>query len=368
MKNLYTFLLLFCLLPAAHAQITVDQNDFADANDTARMSEAVWNPFLDFAATDTNYTWDFSDLQWQSQYVDTFRSTLFLSPLYSFTFSNLPINPYRSNIAVKGDNMFTNIPLVSSLITNGYNFYYKTNSLYRQKGIGVSISGVATPAPMAHADTLYRFPMHYGDEDSAHSDYLLEIPQLGTVAHRQFRVNKVDGWGTLITPFGTFDVLRHVSEIRGSDSLYVDTLQFGIKLDNDIKREYKWIGKDQKEPLLQIFTQAGILGQFQTFEFVTKIVYRDSVRFLPTAIFDVAKGEIELRVFPNPSNGLFFVAVPGNLTNAVLSVTDMSGKQLLQRSMSSSNEAIDASDWAKGIYIVTLQSSEGRAQKKLVVE
>lgn len=368
MKNLYTFLLLFCLLPAAHAQITVDQNDFADANDTARMSEAVWNPFLDFAATDTNYTWDFSDLQWQSQYVDTFRSTLFLSPLYSFTFSNLPINPYRSNIAVKGDNMFTNIPLVSSLITNGYNFYYKTNSLYRQKGIGVSISGVATPAPMAHADTLYRFPMHYGDEDSAHSDYLLEIPQLGTVAHRQFRVNKVDGWGTLITPFGTFDVLRHVSEIRGSDSLYVDTLQFGIKLDNDIKREYKWIGKDQKEPLLQIFTQAGILGQFQTFEFVTKIVYRDSVRFLPTAISDNNQGDVPFRLFPNPSNGLFYVTIPVDLDDAMLSLSDLNGNLMLQRNLASSTEAIDVLNLAKGIYIVTLQSNRGTTQKKLAIQ
>lgn len=368
MKNLYAFLLLAFTFTAAHAQITVDENDFADANDTARMSEAVWNPFLDFAPTDTNYTWDFSDLQWQSQYVDTFRSTLFLSPLYSFTFSNLPINPYRSNIAVKGDNMFTNIPLVSSLVTNGYNFYYKTGSLYRQRGIGVSISGVATPAPMAHSDTLYRFPMNFGDTDSSHSDYKLDIPQLGTVAHRQFRINKVDGWGTLITPFGTFEVLRHVSEIHGSDSLYVDTLQFGIKLDNDIKREYKWIGKNQKEPLLQIFTQAGILGQFQTFEFVTKVVYRDSVRFLPTGIINNNEEEMPFRLFPNPSSGLFYVSIPDNLSASVLSLTDLNGKLILQRNLAASTEAIDVSDIAKGIYIVTLQSSRGTTQKKLVIQ
>lgn len=367
MKNLY--LILFCVIAqVANAQIVIDDSDFADANDTARMSEAVWNPFLDFAATDTNYTWDFSDLQWQNQYVDTFRPTLFLPPLYSFTFSNLPLNPYRSNIAVKGDNMFTNTPLVSSLVTNGYNFYYKTGSLYRQRGIGVSISGIATPAPMAHSDTLYRFPMNYGDTDSAHSDYKLDIPQLGTVAHSQFRINKVDGWGTLITPFGTFEVLRHVSEIHGSDSLYIDTLQFGIKLNNDIKREYKWIGKNQKEPLLQIFTQAGILGQFQNFEFVTKVVYRDSVRFLPTEIFDVVKGEIEFSVFPNPSNGQFFVSVPENLTNVVVTLSDINGQLMMQRSVTSSTQTIDASALAKGIYVVTIQSTEGRAQKKLVVE
>lgn len=367
MKNLY--IILFCIASQlVQAQITINDTDFADANDTARMSEAVWNPFLDFAATDTNYTWDFSDLQWQSQYVDTFRSTLFLPPLYSFTFSNLPINPYRSNIAMKGDNMFTNIPLVSALVTNGYNFYYKTPTLYRQRGIGVSISGVATPAPMAHSDTLYHFPMNYGDSDSAHSDYKLDIPQLGTVAHRQFRINKVDGWGTLITPFGTFEVLRHVSEIHGSDSLYIDTLQFGIKLDNDIKREYKWIGKNQKEPLLQIFTQAGILGQFQNFEFVTKVVYRDSIRFIPTSVYNAIKGEVEFRIFPNPSHGQFVISVPENLTNAVVTLANINGSVMLQHNLSAATETFNVSELAKGVYFVTIQSSEGRAQKKLVIQ
>ena len=367
-KIVFFFFLLIAAGNFLSAQITVDDADFADANDTARMSEAVWNPFLDFGATDTNYTWDFSDLQWQSQFVDTFRSTLFMGSLYSLTFSNIPFNPYRSNIAVRGDNILTNIPLVSALFTNGYNFYYKTQSLYRQKGIGVSISGVATPAPMAHADTLFHFPMNYGDEDSSNSDYTLRIQQLATVQHTQFRKNKVDGWGTLITPFGTFPVLRHVTEILGSDSLYLDTLNFGFKLDNDIKREYKWIGKNQKEPLLTIFTQAGILGQFQNFEFVTKIIYRDSVRFAPVGIFEAGENEIQFSVFPNPSNGIFYIAVPENLTRATLTLTDMNGKLLLTREMHSSYDALDLSEFSKGIYLLTLQSTAGRAQKKLVVQ
>jgi hypothetical protein len=369
MKNIFTVLFLFCFWQASVlAQITVDQGDFANAGDTARLSVAVWNPLLDFGATGANHTWDFSTLQWQSQFVDTFLSTLFINPIYGFTFSNTTINPYRSNIAKKADNTLTTLPLLSSVFTDGYNFYYKSTASYRQRGIGMKVGGFPTAVPMTHSDTLYRFPMNFGNEDSSWSDYKVNVPQLGVYVHKQHRVNKIDGWGTLITPFGTFDVLRVRTEIRGSDSIYIDTLNGGFKLDNDIQREYKWFGKNEKEPLLQINTQAGIFGQFQGFEFVTKIIYRDSARFEPVGIFDVKKDEIQFQVFPNPSNGFFFISVFNDLNGVSIKLTDVSGRLVLQRDITAPIEMINTSDLAKGIYILTLQSNEGAASKKLVVE
>jgi len=369
MKKLFTttVAVIFSIV-LVHAQITIDQNDFADANDTVRMSVAVWNPLLDFGATDTNYTWDFSSLQWQSQYVDEFLNPLYTGTSYAFTFSNTPINPYRSNIAKKADNVLTTLPILSSVFTDGYNFFYKTASSYRQRGLGMKVSGFPTPVPMTHSDTLYRFPLNYGDEDSSWSDYRVFIPQLGVYVHKQHRLNKVDGWGTLITPFGTFDALRVRTEILGSDSVFIDTLNSGFKVENDILREYKWFGKNQKVPLLQINTQAGIFGQFQGFEFVTKIVYRDSVRFDPTGIFDVTKNEIQFSVFPNPSSGVFYVSMPDGLNRTTLTLTDINGKLLVSREVSSPVSVIDASEFSKGVYILTLQSAEGRATRKIVME
>lgn len=367
MKNIFTFLLCFSL-HSLTAQITIDQDDFANAGDTARMSVAVWNPLLNFSATDTNYTWDFSSLQWQSQYVDQFLNPLNTGVTYAFTFSNTSINPYRSNIAKTADNTLTTIPVLSSVFTDGINFFYKTSSLYRQRGLGMKVSGFSTPVPMTNPDTLYHFPMNYGTQDSAYSDYRVFVPQLGVYVHKQHRVNKVDGWGTLITPFGTFDALRVRTEIRGSDSLYIDTLNSGFKVNNEIQREYKWFGKNQFEPLLQINTQAGVFGQFPGFEFVTRIVYRDSVRFLPTGIFDMAKDELQFSVFPNPSNGSFFVSVPADLTSASIKLTDVSGRLILQREMNMPTEQVNTEVLAKGIYILNLQSNKGTASKKLVVE
>ncbi len=368
MKKLYS-LLFFNLLISAFlsAQITIVDTDFADANDTARMSVAVWNPFLDFGATGANHTWDFSTLQWQSQYIDSFLNPLWTGPTYAFTFSNTIINPYRSNIAKKADNILTSLPILSSLFSDGINFYYKTPTMYRQRGIGMKVSGFPTPVPMNHSDTVYRFPINYGNSDSSWSDYDVSVPSLGGYLHKQKRINEVDGWGILTTPFGTFDVLRMRTEIRSSDSLFIDTLNFGFKIDNDIVREYKWFGKNQNVPLLQINTQAGILGQFPGFEFVTRIVYRDSVRYDPVGLFDAGKTEFDFGVFPNPSNDQVYVSVPEIISHATVTLTDLNGRQVLSYSINHGVSKLDVSGLAKGVYVVFLQSTEGVASKKLVV-
>lgn len=370
MKHRFTLFLALLFFSTANAQITITQNDFADANDTVRMSVAVWNPFLDFGATGANHTWDFSDLQWQSQYVDTFFNPLFTRATYALTYSNTFINPFRANIAKKEDNALTTFPFLSNIFSDNYNFYYKSQTFYAQKGMGMRVSAFPTSVPMFHFDTIYRFPMHFGDEDSSHSDYSLFVPQMGFFAHQQKRVNKVDGWGTLTTPFGTFDVLRQVSEIRASDSLYIDTLNFGFNINADIQREYKWIANGEKVPLLQINTQTGILGQFQNFEFITKIIYRDSVRFElpePTGISSI-DNELQFQIFPNPTSGNFVVLNPAASQTSSLQITDVSGRIIFAKQNFDALENIDASAWARGIYFVTLRSDSKQAVRKVVIE
>src|SRR4051812_14441025 len=107
MKTPLLFFFLCLSAISSKAQITITDTDFANPFDTVRMSTATWDPLLDFRATGANYPWDFSSLQWNSQYIDTFLSTLFTNPIYSFTFSNTPFNRFRSNIAQKADNTFT---------------------------------------------------------------------------------------------------------------------------------------------------------------------------------------------------------------------------------------------------------------------
>jgi hypothetical protein len=369
MKNNFILLLIvFAFSQNLSAQITIDQNDFANAGETVRVTTATYSPLISYSGTGANYTWNFAHLVWQSQYDDDYLNTLNTETTYAVTFPDLSFSPYRCNIARAAETPLTTLPVLSTVFTEGYNFYYKNSTFYRQRGLGMKVAGFPTPVPMTHADTLYHFPINYGDEDSSFSDYKVRVPDLGTYVHKQQRKNKVDGWGTITTPFGTFEALRIKTEIRGSDSLYIDTLNNGIKVENDIIREYKWFGKNQKVPLLQINTQAGLFGQIQGFEFVTKVIYRDSVRFRPTGIFEPALSTIQFSVYPNPGNGRFFITSLNTLSGATLLLTDISGRVLINQPVNNATEMLDASALARGVYLLTLQSKEGTATKRVVIE
>ena len=65
------------------------------------------------------------------------------------------------------------------------------------------------------------------------------------------RTNVVDGWDNLTTLFGTFQTLRVKSTLIEHDSVYIDSLSTGFPINRNIT-EYKWLGKGQGIPLLQV--------------------------------------------------------------------------------------------------------------------
>ena len=78
---------------------------------------------------------------------------------------------------------------------------------------------------------IYKYPVNYGNVDSSASGYSVELPNFLYYGVERNRVNEVDGWGTLITPSGTYNVLRLKSTIEEHDSIYLDTLGFGYGFD-----------------------------------------------------------------------------------------------------------------------------------------
>ncbi|HWB62435.1 MAG TPA: hypothetical protein VG603_02915, partial [Chitinophagales bacterium] len=206
MKIALPFAALFFTVSLLNGQITVTQNDFANAGDTVRMSTAVVDYFLNYSNNGPNTSWDFSSLQMSDQNVDKFQDALTASYYYSLYFSNTGLNSHRSNIAVQQPNPSVNIPLVT--VTDVYNYYYKTSSKYEQMGIGEKINGLPTPVGFSSPDVLYRFPLNYGDADTSSSGYQVSLPTLGYFGYHQTRINHVDGWGAVTTPFGSFDALR----------------------------------------------------------------------------------------------------------------------------------------------------------------
>lgn len=257
MKRLTTFLLLMGIMPLMHAQITITQNDMPTIGDTLRVSTTALLPGIDPAQTGPGFTWDYSGLQPQDQRVERFVSITSVPFLYQIIF-----NQNVANLA----NPIDAVDFLSGFdISDAYTYYKKNPTNYVRPGYAVTALGIPVPMKFDQPELLYTFPLTVSSvKDSSQSNYSLAFPSLGYFSIERKRVNEVDGWGSLTTPFGTFDVLRVKSTIYEKDSLYLDSIQSGIPIIRNYI-EYQWLGNGQGIPLLTI-TQEGP---------ATTAVYRD---------------------------------------------------------------------------------------------
>jgi len=77
-------------------------------------------------------------------------------------------------------------------------------------------------------DEWYQFPMNYGQTYADEAALEMALPDVGYVLIERSRQNTIDGWGSLTTPYGTFEVLRYKSEVSEYDSLEMNGIGQGI--------------------------------------------------------------------------------------------------------------------------------------------
>ena len=263
-KNILLTLLVIICSFFVKAQITITSADMPNVNDNIRVS--VKNELAEFdpTATGANYYWDFSNLVPDSQRLVQFVSPI-STPYFFFAASSYGTQNYTPD-------QFP-FALLGSAPTNVYDFYKETSASFAMTGQGLTVNGLTIPAFYSSNDIIYKFPMNYGNVDSSSSGFNLPLPSIGAYGKKQFRKNTVDGWGTLVTPYGSFNTLRVVSEIQASDSIYLDTIGFGFSIPRQVRYEYKWLTQGKKIPLLQIDATQGFVGGVT----VDRVVWRDSV-------------------------------------------------------------------------------------------
>jgi hypothetical protein len=353
MKNIYILLLAMLFGISATAQITINSTDFASAGDNILVSHATPSPLTDFTTTGTNQTWDFNYLSPTLQDTSQFLVVSTTAATYALYFINVAFNSNRSNIATTGAPIPT-IPGIPITISNPFNFYYKSTSQYKQQGIGAEINGFPTPIAYTNKDILYNFPMNFSDADSSDSDWNIGLTGVGYYGYNQHRVNYIDGWGSLLTPYGTFNTLRVKTEIFGVDTVHIDTLGFGIAFPLPQANEYKWFGAGQLIPLLQINTTVNF-----GFETATTIIYRDSLRSL--GVNEIADKKT-ISVYPNPAKELLVINYPfsGN-ENLMLNILDVYGREIknMIATLTDQKISINISSLASGTYTVKVSSVKG---------
>lgn len=289
MKNNLLLAFLFMAAPL-FGQAIYNSTDFAVVNDSFRLSTAnLGLDGFDFAAAGVAQNWDFSTLPYENQ-----EDLIFVDPTqtgYQFTWCLL--NGFIINCGSEFEDL-TNlaIPELGELnlgpvaLSNVVNHAKKTPTTleYRMLGISIDLGGLPLPVPIDYdnPDTLYQFPIEYTKQDSSTSRLVLDLNPSGVdlvyVADRK-RVNTVEAWGSLSTPFGDFpNTLKMRTVLQVNDTVTFQGTVIPTNLTNII---YRWFDPNYGIPVLEA-SGSLIAGE----ELITQVRYVDSLRCIePGALF-----------------------------------------------------------------------------------
>lgn len=365
MKKILLALSIFPLpFSLCHSQITITNSDMPSAGDTLRISYT--NDTIDPAITGPNHTWNYGFLQATSQWVEKFDSpSTFTTPF------NLLFNPINTSY---GQQQYTpdSVPGLGITLDNAYGFFKKSSSNLKQVGLGLSLNSLPIPFDYNPDDYVYNFPLNYGDVDSCDSEFgppgIIPLPfYYGQKIHR---VNVVDGWGTLTTPFGTFQALRVKCTLAIRDTL-ADSSGLGFSFPRPLQYEYQWLKAGGKIPYLQI-NASDIAGN----PVVTQISYRDSMRagVIQIGIKENVNSDFAMQLFPNPASDYAFLQYKlNNSLDVKIELLDMNGKSIstirnAKQTAGPHMEVINLRNLnlSKGTYFVSLGA--GKEVKKLIIK
>jgi hypothetical protein len=363
MKNFLAIPVLL-LSSAAAAQITVGSSDMPNSGDSVLVSIAADIGPNDLETSDSNYIWDYSMLVPTLQRYEVFDSPLdFTAPF------NLVFNPFNTSYGHQ-NNLLTASAVPGLTFDEAYEFLKESATKYRQIGVGYRINGIPLPFLYSDEDVLYRFPMNFGDADTDDYAFGLPIPTIGYYGQTGHRETIVDGWGSLTTPYGTFNTLRLKSTIAAQDTLYLDSLGFGFTFPRPLRYEYKWIANGKKVPVLQVDAN-DVLG----LPVIANVQYIDSiVPGVPMlGIHEVAAAAINSSLYPNPAadNAMLEYTLASD-SDVKIILTDVMGRALKtltneKQQAGVYRKMIPASNLSAGTYLLVLETSSGRKVHRMIV-
>ncbi len=354
MKKLYMLLAAALITTATQAQITITASDMPVNGDTLRYSlSATTTSSVNLNDTGANKTWAYTFTP-IAQRVDEYKTATKVNITYGLTISP---TAYGYKVADTFAPPGMSLPIN---ITEVYNFFNKKSgpSRFVTEAFAAKISGVPIPANYSDEDEVYFFPLAYGNEDS--SDFFLNvaIPTVGSIKLDGYRKTKVDGWGTITTPYYTTpqNCIRVRSEIVEVDSFQVSSLPaIGIPRRT---REYKWLINGEHYPALWITTT--VVANIET---ITAVRYRDKYRSLSVA--DRSAAVSSLSIYPNPATDAVYITIPKGEVQYVVEVFDMQGKRVATQYNSS---VINTGDLPAGNYIIRASFDDGIATAQFVKE
>ncbi len=96
------------------------------------------------------------------------------------------------------------------------------------------------------------------------------------------------------------------------------------------------------------------------------IITINCVFSLPTGIADLGMRIADFGLRPNPANEFVTVSIDETLVGSALTITDVTGREVMAVRVLNSAFSIPTSSFASGVYFVTVANEKGRVTRKLV--
>lgn len=344
MKNTLLILSLMCLLNfTGYTQIVVERSDFPVIGDlvvTAQDDVTVLSP----GNPGINQTWDFSNLV-----ATSYDSAVFVPVNVAPYYENYPL----ANMAAHSLNMESGY---------SYGFYHDSGNDIGVAGIDVQavlMPGFYMNIHLEYLDAAYfHLPYHYGDthtstyEEEGYSAMYNNGVQLDTsktITHVTSQLF-VDASGTMITPTGSFAVLR-VKEIQSwVDSSFVLNGATWVfeSAEPRSNLSYAWFGKNY-----------GLIGKM----FMDEARATGMSFFVSETFVNVDSPELikTISLSPNPVSSDLTIKSSKDIKK--VEIYDLSGSLVM---VSSNLKQINVSKLDRGAYIIKVITSEGATSAKFI--
>ncbi len=331
LKTTCTALLLAVFAAVSNGQITLTQANLPTAGTvtTSLIADSVWTAGANIGASGANQTWDFSGVQADDN----------LGPIV--TYYQLPNQtPYAAQFPT------ASLASRSDLSDTAEITYHKaTSSEFALLGQVGPTSSLTLGAPWLQA----KFPFTYNTTGSTNTTVVIEADGAPTNGTLQSNF-KVDAWGTVKTPLGTFPCLR--SHIETAITLTF----FGLPLVLTTS-DYTWWTAQYKAPVFTYSTTSSdFLGQVET------AVSANYLGSQTTGIFDRPDTGVALSAAPNPASDMVNLSIQSDRAQtANILIYNTDGKLVreirdLRVSAGSNQETIAIGDFAPGIYMAMVTS------------
>ncbi|HIP37475.1 MAG TPA: T9SS type A sorting domain-containing protein [Crocinitomix sp.] len=361
MKKIYLLLTSVAISGQLFSQISINASDLPQAGDTVLVGISTQFNSVDYTTTGANQTWDFSYLTANSERIDTFFNVSSSSALYQLSFNNFLSPDYKADYYNRFlNNNIPSIPGGQVSIDNPVFFTKNSASKSEIVGIGVEVNGVEVPVRADTIDMIYQFPMTFNNSWTSRSYLYMDMnPAFDAVFVRhQLRQSTVDGWGTITTPFGTYDAIRVKSTITYTDSIKIDILGTGnptwlpVPTPQDI--EYTWWSNNNKIPLLKIIERNG---------FATVIEFRGVTDY--ASISEKINETYNVKIYPNPTTNLINIELT-DYENANIQIIDITGQIVQSIASAKQINTIDISTLNRGVYFVKIITQQQNVTKQFV--